>query len=63
MTTKTIVPPESNTISQEPRTKAALLGPYQSAEYGEQLSSYTEIKQGKKSRTLFAVSDSPLKGE
>lgn len=63
MDTKTLVPPVLNTVSQEPRTKAGLLGPDQTAEYGEQLSSFTELKQGKKSRTLFAVSESPLRAD
>lgn len=61
MTQNSIVPPESNTAPPQSKVQAGLLGPDKPADYGQQLSSFTELKQGKRSGNLFAVSESPLK--
>jgi hypothetical protein len=63
MASKTLAPQGLAAIVREKPTPAALLGPTRSIESGEQLSSFTELKQGLKSKTLFAVEDSPLKVE
>jgi hypothetical protein len=63
MASKTLVPQGLAVIPREEPTPAALLGPTRSLESGQQLSSFTELKQGLKGRTLFAVNDSPLKLE
>ena len=61
MASNSLVPPERQDAQQEKAKPAALLGPELNAQSGQQLSSFTELKQGTKSRTLFAMSDSPLK--
>ena len=61
MVSKTLVPKGEPIIPREEPTRSALLGPAQNLESGQQLSSFTELKQGLKSRTLFAVTNSPLK--
>jgi hypothetical protein len=63
MASKTLVPQGLAAIVREEPTPAALLGSTGSIESGGQLSSFTELKQGLKGRTLFAVTDSPLKVE
>ncbi len=61
MVSNSLVPPERQDAPQEKVTPAALLGPGLNAQSGQQLSSFTELKQGVKSRTLFALTDSPLR--
>lgn len=61
MTAKSLEPPERNGLAAESKTPAGLLGSGQMSDYGQQLSSFTEFKLGKKSGTLFAISGSPLK--
>jgi len=53
--------PERRDLQREKESPAALLGTGVSSESGQQLSSFTELKQGVKSKFLFSVSDSPLK--
>jgi hypothetical protein len=61
MSSKSLAPPERNTLSEEPKRPSALLGSPESPESGQQLSTFTELKQGKRTGNLFATSDSPLK--
>lgn len=61
MASKSFVPPERQDLAREKITEAALLGPGRNPYSGQQLSSFTELKQGLKNRTLFTISDSPLK--
>jgi hypothetical protein len=61
MASNSPVPPERQDALQEKPTPTALLGPELNGQSGQQLSSFTELKQGTKSRTLFAITDSPLK--
>jgi hypothetical protein len=63
MASKSFVPPERQDLTREKLTEAALLGPGHNPDSGQQLSSFKELKQGLKNRTLFTVSDSPLKIE
>jgi hypothetical protein len=60
MSSKSLAPPERNTLSEEPKRPPALLGSADNLEHGQQLSTFTEIKQGKRSGNLFVTSDSPL---
>jgi hypothetical protein len=61
MSSKSLVPPEKNTLSEGPKRQAALLGSPENPEHGQQLSTLTELKQGKRTGNLFTTSDSPLK--
>ena len=63
MSPKSLVPPESNTPQTQPRRQAGLLCPDVPSDYGQQLSSFTELKEGKKTGNLFTVSESPLKAQ
>lgn len=63
MTANSLVPPESNTAPPQSKLQAGLMGPHESMDYGRQLSSFTELQQGKKTGNLFALSESPLKTE
>jgi len=61
MAASSFVPPQKQELPQQEVTPAGLLGPGQNVASGQQLSSFTELKQGLKSRTLFGMNDSPLK--
>ena len=63
MASKSLAPPERNTLpAEEPKCPIGLLGSRENIEeYGQQLSSFTKLKQSKKTGTLFAITDSPLK--
>ena len=61
MASDSLLPPEPQETLQEKPKPVGLLGDGPSVESGQQLSSFTELKQGVKSRTLFAITDSPLK--
>lgn len=61
MASNSLVPSERQDTLQEKTRPATLLGPDPAAQSGQQLSSFTELKQGIKTRTLFAITDSPLK--
>ncbi len=63
MESKSLAPVERNSIPiEESKRSLGLAGPQrEESEYGQQLSSFTALKQTKKTGTLFAVSESPLK--
>lgn len=64
MDSKSLLPPEQNTLpKEETKPSRGLASPQVNLEHGKQLSSFTELKQGKKTGTLFAVVDSPLKSD
>jgi len=56
-----LVPPERQNTLQKKTEHSGLLGSCQIERSGQQLSSFTELKQGIKARTLFSLTDSPLK--
>jgi len=57
-----LAPPERHTIPvEESKRPLGLLDRNDGPEYGQQLSSFSALKQGKKTGTLFTVNESPLK--
>lgn len=54
---------EKSNVHPKPTLPATLIGPGVNIDFGQQLSTYTELKQGKTTRTLNLVDRSPLKGD
>lgn len=58
MPSESLLPPPTNTLSEKPQNSSPLIS-RQEIGYGEQLSTFTELKQGKRSGNLFSNGDEP----
>ena len=63
MTSKSLAPPERNTLPLELKERGGLIvSSDNEREYGQQLSSFTALKNGKTTATMFVLTEnSPLK--
>jgi hypothetical protein len=60
--TMRLIQAERNDPSREPQAGKGLLGGFEhNVGFGQQLSSFTELRQGKKPKELFRIGHSPLK--